>query len=98
MTKVCNKPLDAVEGEHMSCICTLSQHGQASLTVHAVSCKVHKQILEFQDPILVLVICMKTTESWKYLWKVTLVAYHEIHQTCKVVPQELRSSPDKHSF
>ena len=60
--KVCNVPLNAVEGEHMSCICTLSQHGQASLTAHAVSFKVHKQILEFKDPILVLV-CMKTTGS-----------------------------------
>uniref|UniRef100_A0A2P2MS91 Exocyst complex component SEC3A-like protein n=1 Tax=Rhizophora mucronata TaxID=61149 RepID=A0A2P2MS91_RHIMU len=32
------------------------------------------------------------------LRKVTLVTYHEIHQTSKVVSQELRSCPDKCSF
>jgi hypothetical protein len=34
----------------------------------------------------------------KYLRKVTLVGYHEVHQAGKVVSQKLRSSPDKCTF
>lgn len=82
----------------MSCICIANQHDQASLTVPAV--QKSKQAMFRVKPQKLLSFPSKQHDDRekKYLRKVTLVGYHEVHQAGKVVSQKLRSSPDKCTF
>lgn len=83
----------------MSCIYTVDQRDQAfsvgpsvikstkivSITIPTEKMNNFNQMYKNQSPKV-------------HLRKVALVTYHEIHQTSKVLSQELRSSSDKCSF
>lgn len=72
----------------MSCIYIASQHDQVSSVVLAVCKQISKlEVDKFYQ--------QSKHKAESYLRKVTLVTYHEVYQTSKVVPQEFRSSPNK---
>lgn len=83
----------------MSCIYTVDQHDQAFSVAPAV--KKSTKVVSIKIPTEKMnnfnEMC-KNQSPKVHLRKVALVTYHEIHQTSKVISQELRSSSDKCSF
>lgn len=83
----------------MSCIYTVDQHDQAFSVAPAVTKSTKVVSMEIPSEMM-----NNFHEMYKYqslivhLRKVALITYHEIHQTSKVISQELRSSSYKCSF